>query len=675
MKINKFRCIKWSSVLFVCTLVCALACTSCESYLDIDKYVYDKMTIDSIFTNRTRILQYIQGTSALLPDESQLIGDWNYRSKSPSGLSTDEAILPWADNFHGGTQLYVDGITPKYTADINPWPGYYKGIRKANIILAKIGGNSDLTESDRQDYTGQAYFLRAYFYYSLVRVYGPVPILPETAFDTDATVDAVSFPRNSWDECVEYICNDMEKAAKLLPANRSVSYPFLPTKGAAYAVIARMRLYSASPLFNGGAKTVEELSNWKRPDGTYFISQTNDPARWGIAAAAFKRIIDMGKYKLNTWQKIVNSKGTGTLPLPTTTGDINLTTKNFPEGAMDIDPYKSYKSLFDGSLPTESNEEFIYSSPRSGSDDSYYYPTKHGGKASYAVTSDMVEQFRMADGRQYSDATDAEKSPNPVGTGAVFSEDYILSANRAKMDDNREPRFYATIGFNHCIWPATSYTGTDNSVKNFECTFYKGGSSTGDQDHTNYTGYTCRKYVHQEDNILYANPVKRKYYPMFRYAEVLLGYVEAMNEMTGTYTGKNVNGETITITRDPAQIVYYFNQIRYRAGLPGITLADASDKDKMRNIIKQEWRVEFFNEDHRYYDLRRWMDAKAAYQKPVMGFDTYQKEAARALFYTKRVWNTLPSMKRTWKDKMYFFAIDQSVIDKNGRLVQNPGWK
>jgi len=58
-----------------------------------------------------------------------------------------------------------------------------------------------------------------------------------------------------------------------------------------------------------------------------------------------------------------------------------------------------------------------------------------------------------------------------------------------------------------------------------------------------------------------------------------------------------------------------------------------------------------------------------------MGLDVSQKETARALFYTPRVWNTLPSMKRTWKDKMYFFPFSQSTIDKNGRLVQNPGWK
>jgi hypothetical protein len=669
MKIKKWICLKWFSVLFVC----AIACTSCESYLDIDKYVYDKMTIDSIFTSRTRVLQYVNGTAAYLTDESKYISDWypDAYATSPSGLAADEAILPWADDNHVGAKMIVDAITPRGTAHVNPWPNYYKGIRKANIILAKIGENKDMTDMDRQDYTGMAHFLRGYFYYSLVRLYGPVPILPDNAFDSDEEVANVSFERATYDQCVEYICADMEKAAKMLPNDRSISYPFLPTKGAALAVIARMRLYSASPFFNGGTTTVEEFSGWKRSDGTNFISQTVDPKRWGVAAAAFKKIIDLKKYDLNIVPKIVTEKGTGTLPLPNTS-DPNLKTMAFPYGAMNIDPYKSYKTVFDGSLRPENCLEYIYCSQRSTVDDAFYFPTKQSGNSTYSVTQDMIDQYRMADGRQYNEATDAEKSSDPVGTGITFSDDYTLAAERAKMHDNREPRFYASIGFNYCVWPSTSYRGTDNSVKNLIATYYKDGTAIGGtQDNTNLTGYTCRKYAHQEDNLNWEGTNKVKFYPMFRYAEVLLGYVEAMNEMTGSYTDE---ASGITVSRDPAQMVFYFNQIRYRAGLPGITVADASNKEKMREIIKQEWRVEFFNEDHRYYDLRRWMDAPAAYQRPVYGLDVTAKTAQRAQFYTVRVWNTLASMKRTWKTKMYFFPIDQSVMDKNGKLVQNPGW-
>ncbi len=647
---------------------CVLLCSSCESYLDIDKYVYDKMTIDSIFTSRTRILQYINGTAAYLKNESKFVGDYypDAKTASPSGMGADEAIQPWADDNHPGSKLVVDDITPRSTAGVNPWPDYYKGIRKANIIIARIGENKDLTDMDRQDYTGMAYFLRAYFYYSLVRLYGPVPILPDNAFDTDTPVADVSFERSSYDDCIEYICANMEKAAQMLPIDRPIAFQNMPTKGAALALIARLRLYSASPLYNGNTY----YADWKRSDGTPFISQTLDPSRWGKAAAAFKRIIDMNKYALNTQPKIISSKGTGTLDLPDTS-DPNLKTKAFPYGAMDIDPYKSYKTVFDGLVRPENSRELIYSCTRSTVDDAFYFPAKQGGNTTFSVTQDMVDQYRMADGRQYSDATSDEKSWMPVGSGLTFSDDYVLAAERAKMHDNREPRFYASIGFNHCIWPATSYRGTDNSIKNMNATYYKDGNTLGSATNYNRTGYTCRKYLNQEDYAQWEGSIKTKYYPIFRYAEVLLGYVEAMNEMTEAYTDKATG---ISVSRDPAQIVFYFNQIRYRAGLPGITVADASDRATMRNIIKQEWQVEFFNEDHRYYDLRRWKDAPLAYRKPVTGLDVTAKTAERQKFYTVRVWNTETAMKRVWSNKMYFFPIDQSVLDKNAKLVQNPEW-
>jgi hypothetical protein len=653
---------------FLLLLLCTLAFTSCEKYIDIDKYVYDKMTIDSIFVSKTKTLQYINGTAAYLKNESNFIGDWQAEAKtaSPSGIGSDEAMQPWADDNHPGSKLVINAITPRNTANVNPWPDYYKGIRKANIILARIGENKELTVSELNDYTGLAYFLRAYFYYSLVRLYGPVPILPDAPFDTDTPVEDVSFERSTFDACVAYINADMEKAAHLLPRDREIAYQYLPTRGAALAIMARLKLYSASPLFNGNTY----YSDWTRSDGTPFISQTPDPTRWGKAAAAFKRIIALGKYKLYTEPKMDNSRGNGTLELPDT-DDPNLKTKSFPEGAMDIDPYKSYKSVFDGSVHSETNPELIYFCDRSTVDDGFYFPSKLGGNSTFSVTQDMVDQYRMADGRQYSEATQEEKSWEAVGTGLTFSGDYILSAERAKMHDNREPRFYASIGFNHCIWPATSYRGTDNSVRNFNATYYKDGNARGDNFSYNRTGYTCRKWAHQEDMLSWEGSRKWKYYPICRYAEVLLGYVEAMNEMDeGSYTDE----AGITVTRNLDEMVKCFNQIRYRAGLPGITVSDASDKVKMRNIIKQEWQTEFFLEDHRYYDLRRWMDAPAAYRKQITGLDVNAKSAERQSFYTVRVWNTESAMKRVWNNKMYFYPIDQSVLDKNGKLVQNPGW-
>lgn len=660
------KIINWTFSRGLLALLSVIVFTSCEKYIDIDKYVYDKTTIDTIFVSKTKTFEYINGTANILINESNFVGDWDARAPFPSGMATDEAIQPWVNGDHAGSCLVVDQVTPRDTKNVNPWPTYYKGIRKANIILARIDGNKELTDSEMRDYKGLAYFLRAYFYYSLVRLYGPVPILPDTPFDTDASVAETSFERSSYDDCVEYICANMEKAAEMLPRDRAIAFQYMPTKGAAMAVIARLRLYSASPLFNGNTF----YSSWKRADGTPFISQTPDPARWGKAAAAFKRIIDMGKYQLYTSPKIVNTRGTGTLELPDT-NDPNLKNSNFPNGAADIDPYISYKSIFDGSVTIDSNPELIYFCDGQNINNRFAFPAKQGGNSTLSVPKDVVDQFSMADGRSFSEATDEEKSWQAVGTGQTFSENYVLSADRARMDDNREPRYYASIGFNHCIWPGTSYTGTGSDVINLTATYYKDGNARGSDFNYNRTGYTIRKWAHQEDNLDYWGKTKQKVYPIFRYAEVLLGYVEAMNEMTGSYTDEATG---ITVSKNVAEMVKYFNEIRYRAGLPGITAAEAGDYETMKKLIKHEWQIEFFFEDHRYFDLRRWMDAPEIMRQQVTGLDVSAKGSSREAFYTTKIWNTETAMKRVWSSKMYFYPIDQSVLDKNGKLIQNPGW-
>ncbi len=647
-------------------LLVIIVFTSCEDYIDIDKYVYDKTTIDSIFVSKTRTFEYINGTAEFLKNESNFVGDWDARAPFPSGMGSDEAIQPWVNADHPGSCLVVDQITARDTKNVNPWPDYYKGIRKANIILARIGENMELTDAEMRDYRGMAYFLRGYFYYSLVRLYGPVPILPDVPFDTDASVDEASFERSSYDECVEYICKNMEEAAKLLPRDREKAFQFIPTRGAAMALIARMRLYSASPLYNGNTF----YANWKRTDGTPFISQTVEPERWGKAAAAYKRIIDLGKYALYTEPKIVNLRGTGTLELPNTS-DPNLKTQSFPNGAADIDPYLSYRALFDGSIIPSSNPELIYFCLEANINSRFSFPAKQGGNSTLSVPKYIADQFSMADGRAFSEASDVERSGQAVGTGNTFSEDYTLSSDRAFMDDNREPRYYVSIGFNHCVWPGTSYMGSTAGVVNLNTTYYKDGNARGSDYNYNRTGYTVRKWVNQEDCRLYDGVVKYKYYPIFRYAEVLLGYVEAMNEMTGSYTDEATG---LTVNKDVSQMVTYFNMIRYRAGLPGITTAEASDYDTMKRLIKHERQIEFFFEDHRYFDLRRWKDAPDAMRKPVDGLDVTAKGVERESFYTTKIWNTEPCMKRVWKNKMYFFPISQSVLDRNGKLVQNPGW-
>lgn len=655
MKRNKRKFYSPAAFLIILTMSLSSTFFSCESFLDIDEYIYDRTTIDSVFVSKLKLMEYMNGTTNLLPNEGQLYRD---ESDYPGASASDEFIYSWKS---ASMRLLLDEITPESWEYSDLWPKMYKGIRKANIIIARINECKDLTDFERRDYMGRVYFLRGYFYYTLVRHYGPVPILPDTAFDTDEQAENVAQERDTWDDCVEYIITNMEQAATYLPAVRDRAFQYVPTKGGAMAIIARMRLYQASTWYNGNTR----YSDWKRTDGRLFISQTHFPARWGVAAAAFKRIIDTGVYKLHTVER-----SNKTLPLPATVSDAT-----FPNGAGNIDPYLSYKQIFDGSIMPSLNPELVLFCPADHIISRMLGPAAFNGENSFNIPLDFIESYRMADGREYKSATEAERSWEAIGQAFSFSDEYTVGANVAYRDAYREPRFYASIGYNHCLWPGTSYLGTQ-PLTNFEVSYYKDGTgeAKSDANHYNRTGYSSRKFLHQEDNY-YGwdwSRCRAKTVPMVRYAEILIGYVEAMNEMEGSYTDET-NG--ITVTRDVQEIVKYFNMIRYRAGQPGITEADAASKNRMNELIIEERKIEFAFEGHRYYDLRRWGLAQQYIGAPIYGYNVDARTNERQRFYTPIILDKEEIYRRTFNQKMYFYPIPKNTIERNRKLVQNPGWR
>ena len=181
--------------------------------------------------------------------------------------------------------------------------------------------------------------------------------------------------------------------------------------------------------------------------------------------------------------------------------------------------------------------------------------------------------------------------------------------------------------------------------------------------------WDTEKYVKDANYMVDQNLSNVNWY-VLRYADVLLLYAEALNEMDGTYTDPE-SGETIT--RDPAEICKAFNQIRYRAGLPGITEAEANNREAMRDLIKRERQIEFACEHMRFFDLRRWGDAMEMLNKPIMGMNVEAKSNERQLFYTPTIVN-YKYARRSFSFKMNFFPIHRNTLDKNPKLVQNPGW-
>ena len=275
---------------------------SCNDFLDVDDYFKHTTQLDSVFTRKEQVEQYIRGAASYLPNEGNL---WT-NAPNPFQGASDENFTSFNDDRHAAIKFLLDEITP-FSTNFNVYGNYYTGIRKASIVLERIGEVKDISDLDRRDFMGRCYFLRGYYYYQLLLQYGPIPILPDKAVDVDADVEEMSLERATYDECIEYICENMEMAAQLLYSERPSAEIDLPTMGAALAVIARVRLYAASPWFNGGSGGL--YTDWKREsDGKHFIGQTLDNKKWGKAAAAAKRIIDLNEYELYTSPKKNDTK-------------------------------------------------------------------------------------------------------------------------------------------------------------------------------------------------------------------------------------------------------------------------------------------------------------------------------------------------------------------------------
>ncbi|MGQ1947535.1 RagB/SusD family nutrient uptake outer membrane protein [Geofilum sp. OHC36d9] len=646
-------------------LIGCLYLVSC-SYLDVSEYIDDMTSADSVFVRKALLDKYIKGAASYLPNESKLYTV----TSDPYQISSDENFVPWDDGRHAGTRFLQNELNT-FTYDFANWGEYYKGIRKANIVIARIHECLDISEVDRRDYAGKAYFLRAYYYYLLLRQYGPIPIVPDVAFDSDETIGNMAIARSTYDECCDYICSNMQTASEMLVSKRSASSEiYQPSKGAALAVISRVRLEQASPWFNGN----QAYSDWKTEDSQFFISQEYDNSKWGQAALAAKNVIDMGIYALHTIQRNSN-----TPPLPG-----NVSALAFPDGAGNIDPLRSYSELFNGETSIYSNTEVIYACDAwRGYGESVNWlvmPQQMGGANGLSLSQSLIDDYYMVDGRDITNSSVEYPYPSqseeyqPIGTttdALLNFSGYEIRPQTAKMYINREARFYATIGYCHSLWPGTSYLGNEQGYRNIEATYYKDGNcvpTANFPDDRCWSGYTLKKYTNPEDNLKGVN--REKAHPIIRYAEILLNYVEALNELEGVYTDMESG---LTISRDAKEICKYFNQIRYRAGLPGIKESDAADVAEMRELIKRERKIELACEHLRFFDLRRWGDASEELNKPFMGMNVEAKTNQRQLFYTRTPVNQKYA-RRSFIFKMNFFPIHRATLDKNPKLIQNPGW-
>ena len=245
-----------------------------------------------------------------------------------------------------------------------------------------------------------------------------------------------------------------------------------------------------------------------------------------------------------------------------------------------------------------------------------------GGKSGNCPTQNLVDAYDMKEGQEMNE-----------------SEPYA----------NRDPRLAYTVLYHG---GKTAYGKQVDVLPN--------GLNGLPQEGATKTGYYLSKFVNISVSLTANSTTTAKHsMPLFRYAEILLIYAEAMNE---AYGPEGVTDELNLSARDA------INMVRGRSGLgiAALTSEDVSSKKEFRQALRKERMAELAFEDHRFWDIRRWK----------IGEETTKiKRVSISKAGDKYSFEYSVTADRIWDDKMYFYPIPQSEIYKNPKLVQNPGWK
>ncbi|RXK62249.1 RagB/SusD family nutrient uptake outer membrane protein [Lacibacter luteus] len=479
------------------------------------------------------------------------------------------------------------------------WGNSYAGIRRTNIFMQNIN-KVPIVETDAAT-IAQAKLTRQYWRAEarFIRVLMYFELLkryggvPLIGDKIFTLDDNLQIPRNTFEQCVNYIVSECNivKDSLRKEAIADGDWGRVP-RGAAIALKCRVLLYAASPLFNGGGIETDPV---KRALAGYPAYDAN---RWNAVIAAAEELRNLAYYKLN-----------------------DAGTPNF----------------FASTFITKKNAEIILakqSSNNTGLENTQAPVGFAGVAASQGFTSptqNLVDAFPMLNGLQPFNAD------GTINTASGYSASNPYT--------NRDPRLDVTVFRNGYAW-------LGRTVETYE-----GGRDKPNTSSTavqTKTGYYLRKFLGNfPTGSTYSNQSHN--FPIFRYAETLLNYAEALNEV-----GRVEDAVTqIGLIRKRAGITAGSNN-RYgiRAGIT---------QTEMREVVRNERRIELAFEEHRFWDIRRWKTAAVELAAPVFGMRITL--SGSTLTYQKVQVGTLQ-----FDPKLYHMPIPYDEMIKNLALIQNEGW-
>ena len=540
--------------------------------------------------------------------ESRVLNSGNWLSQNITAYEIGNS----SDN--GGTSIYHS----------------YKGLRIVNRVIRDVDKVNVITGAQKDELLGQAYFLRAWFYFQLIKRYGGMPKF-DMLFIGEGEEDR---PRMTYHESHDWMVSDLDKAISLLPDVWDTDNTGRPTKVAAMAVKSMACLYDASPLMQNDLKTIE-IKNY-------------DKER---AAVAAKAAYDVIKY---------------------VTGNPQFGYALMPGG-------ESYRHIFYWTAPPYTQPEYLWYNRSQATPGAtvnkneaftrylrtmwlpgvYAEGTGNDAVAYCCPTQNMVDMFEKCgpDG-QYWPIADALSGYDP-------QDPY----------KDRDPRFA-----NNILVPGEKW-GQKVTGEKLYITLYQGGDlykEAAENKATNnrqVTGYMCKKYIWEGADTFMGEYRKYRNITVYiRFAQIYLDFAEASFEATGSATAK-VDG--CDMTAEEA-----LNVIRTRAGVSDIPEVIVNDPVAFREAYRRERCVELMFENNRWWDIRRWMIAHELFgeQYPIKGIKAIPVDPNHAkvadkstLKFTYEVVDVIPE-QRVFEMRNYWYPFSMNDVASLNNLVQNPLW-
>ena len=657
--------------------------TSCSDYLDVSKELSQNLDKEEVFSTAKYLTQWYGEIYQTCPNYSEMGLDVQNSNGTvdAQAIYSGEIVCAHPNVLKFGQNTF----TPSSTTH-NRWWNCYKQIRQAMIFLENapesIGepgaAAGYISVEEMRRYKADVIYLLAYNYFLLFEFYGPTPIITEIAGPNEN----VDYARASVDEMVQHIDGLLERVIsgdysdalpETIKTGDGADYEhdnsmynlreiLRPTKAAALALRARLWVYAASPLFNGGYTEALSLTN---KDGKRLFPDY-DASKWQTA-----------KKHLEALFAFADAHGMGLYY------------------SKDRDPHTSIYELFQ-----YYNDEILWANGNNDFNDGVTLKMEArtipgdipGGMGNVGFYQNIIDLFFTENGLDINEDpaynengfTDLE---NPCTTLSNTVKEKHVDKHIFNMYVGREPRFYADVTYEGKSWHIQR-----SGYPDWGAYFSKGGAAYKDQTMHARAGYLLYKFNNRTLMNEGSNPKDwGRPWIYFRLADFYLYYAEVCNEIDPS---------------DP-NIIKYVDLVRERAGIPGYReLADngvkniIGDQDQQREAIYRERIIEMLGEGNYYFDMHRWMRAgwsqneytgewiKDNEDKQIIryGMDiskpavtTFNNLGNTAVKFSDKIgegsyYNRIVVDRYPWKKAMLLYPVPYNEMQKSELTVQNPLW-